>query len=163
MKKCLLRMAFVALVIGSFTLPAVAEQVSPDEARAIAEEAYIYGFPAVDNYRISYAYFVDTSNPEFKAPFNTIKNVPRVYTPADTTVRTPNSDTPYSMLGLDLRTEPVVITVSAIEKNRYFSVQLIDAYTHNFDYIGSRATGNNGGSFEWRFLKRHRQLSTVLV
>ena len=30
---------------------------------------------------------------------------------------------------------------------RYFSIQLIDAYTHNFDYIGSRATGNEGGSF----------------
>jgi hypothetical protein len=26
-------------------------------------------------------------------------------------------------------------------------VQLIDAYTHNFAYLGSRATGNDGGSF----------------
>jgi hypothetical protein len=51
------------------------------------------------------------------------------------------------MLGLDLRAEPVVITVPAIENDRYFSVQLIDAYTFNFDYIGSRATGNDGGSF----------------
>jgi len=38
-------------------------------------------------------------------------------------------------------------TVPAIEKERYFSIQLIDAYTQNFDYIGSRATGNDGGSF----------------
>src|SRR5204863_4899285 len=30
---------------------------------------------------------------------------------------------------------------------RYFSIQLIDAYTFNFAYIGSRATGNDGGSF----------------
>ena len=41
----------------------------------------------------------------------------------------------------------MVLTVPAIEKERYFSVQLIDLYTHNFDYIGSRATGNDGGSF----------------
>jgi hypothetical protein len=41
----------------------------------------------------------------------------------------------------------MVLTVPAIEPERYFSIQLVDAYTHNFDYIGSRATGNDGGSF----------------
>jgi hypothetical protein len=121
--------------------------VSPDEARAIAKEAYIYGFPIVDDYRIQHAYFVDTNNPEYKGPWNQIVNTPRVYTPADTAVQTPNSDTPYSWLGLDLRTEPIVLTVPPIEKDRYFSIQLIDAYTFNFDYMGSRTTGNDGGSF----------------
>jgi hypothetical protein len=48
---------------------------------------------------------------------------------------------------MDLRAEPIVLTVPAIEKERYFSIQLIDAYTFNFDYIGSRATGNGGGSY----------------
>jgi hypothetical protein len=124
-----------------------ADAVSPDEARAIAKEAYIYGFPMVDSYRIQYAYFVDTNNPEFKAPWNQIRNIPRVYTPDDRAVQTPNSDTPYSMLGLDLRAEPMVVTVPRIDKSRYFSVQLIDLYTFNFDYIGSRTTGNDGGSF----------------
>jgi hypothetical protein len=59
----------------------------------------------------------------------------------------PNSDTPYSMVGMDLRAEPMVLTVPPIEAERYFSIQLIDAYTHDFDYIGSRATGNQGGSY----------------
>src|SRR4029079_1875269 len=86
-------------------------------------------------------------SPEFKAPWNQLTNTPRVYTPDDTAVQTPNSDTPHSMAGLDLRAEPIVLTVPAIEKERYFSIQLIDAYTHNFDYIGSRATGNDAGSF----------------
>jgi hypothetical protein len=116
-------------------------------ARAIAKEAYIYGFPMVDSYRILYAYCVDSRNPEFKAPWNQLRNIPRVFTPDDKTVQTPNSDTPYSMVGIDLRAEPIVLTVPAIEKERYFSIQLVDAYTHNFDYIGSRATGNDGGSF----------------
>jgi hypothetical protein len=40
-----------------------------------------------------------------------------------------------------------VLTVPKIEKDRYFSIQLIDLYTHNFDYIGSRTTGNGGGNF----------------
>ena len=121
--------------------------VSPAEARAIAKEAYIYGFPMVDSYRIQYAYFVDSKGAAFKAPWNQLVNTPRVYTPADTTVQTPNSDTPYSFIGLDLRAEPFVLTVPVIEKQRYFSVQLIDAYTFNFAYIGSRATGNGGGNF----------------
>jgi hypothetical protein len=117
------------------------------EARAIAKEAYIYGFPLVDSYRVQYDYFVDSKGPEFKAPWNHIYNTPRVYTPADTAIQTPNSDTPYSWLGLDLRTEPIVLTVPAVEKKRYYSVQLTDAYTFNFDYIGTRATGNGAGTF----------------
>ncbi len=121
--------------------------VTPAEARAIAKDAYVYGYPMVDSYRIQHAYFVDRENPEFKAPWNEIRNIPRVFTPEDKAVQTPNSDTPYSMAGLDLRAEPMVLTVPAIEKERYFSVQLIDLYTQNFDYIGSRATGNDGGSF----------------
>jgi len=51
------------------------------------------------------------------------------------------------MLGLGLRTEPFVLTIPKIEKGRYFSVQMIDAYTHNFNYLGSRATGNEGGNY----------------
>lgn len=142
--------AYVCLItLSAAALPAAAQSadVTPEEARAIAREAYIYGFPMVDNYRIQYAYFQDSKNPEYKGPWNTLVNIPRVYTPADTAIQTPNSDTPYSFVGLDLRAEPFVLTVPPIEKDRYFSVQLIDWYTFNFDYIGSRATGNDGGSF----------------
>jgi hypothetical protein len=121
--------------------------VSPAEARAIAKEAYIYGFPIVDNYRVQHAYWVDKTNPEYKGPFNQIWNSARLFSPADKAIQTPNSDTLYSFVGADLRAEPIVLTVPVIEKERYFSVQLIDYYTFNFDYIGTRATGNEGGSF----------------
>src|SRR5271156_3013158 len=121
--------------------------IAPAEARAIAKEAYAYGFPLVDSYRIQYSYFVDTAGPQFKGPWNQLINTPRVYTPADTAVQTPNSDTPYSFIGMDLRAEPIVLTVPTIEKERYFSVQLIDAYTFNFDYSGSRTTGNEEGNY----------------
>jgi len=148
----MLRMAMMTLAIVGGCLTSVsmnvhAADVAPSEAREIAKEAYIYGFPMVDNYRIQHAYFVDSGNPEYKGPWNRIVNIPRVYTPADTAIQTPNSDTPYSFLGMDLRAEPLVLTVPPIEKDRYFSVQLIDAYTFNFAYIGSRTTGNDGGSF----------------
>jgi len=146
-KRALLGLALAGFTFTGFTHLVVAAEISPDEARAIAKEAYIYANPLVDNYRILYSHFVDSKHPEFKAPWNQISNVARVYTPDDKEVQTPNSDTPYSFVGLDLRTEPMVFTLPSIEKSRYFSVQLIDLYTHNFDYLGSRATGNDGGSY----------------
>ncbi|BBY15517.1 DUF1254 domain-containing protein [Mycolicibacterium litorale] len=122
-------------------------QVGPAEARAIAKEAYIYGFPIVDNYRVQYAYFVDKQDPEYKGGWNEIHSTARVYTPEDTAVQTPNSDTPYSMLGADLRAEPLVLTVPPIEPDRYYSLQFINGYTNNIAYVGSRTTGNGGGKY----------------
>src|SRR5437868_13910159 len=102
----------------TLTFTARAADVTPAEARAIAKEAYIYGFPLVDNYRIQYGYFVDTKNPEFKTTWNKIHNVPRVYTPADTAFQTPNSDTPSSCVGMDLRAAPVALTGAASDEER---------------------------------------------
>jgi len=125
------------------------------ETKAIAEEGYIYGLPIVMNYAIMQEYAVDRGGPQFKAPFNQIKNEPRVFTYEDTAVVTPNSDTPYSFLWMDLRAEPMVISVPAVDKKRYYSVQLIDGNTYNYGYIGSRTTGNGPGDYlvagpEWK-------------
>ena len=132
--------------------------ISPDDARAIAKEATIYGFPLVDSYRIQHSYFVDRNSPEYKAAWNTIVNTARVFTPDDKAIQTPNSDTPYSFIGADLRAEPLVLTVPEIDKGRYYSVQFIDMYTFDFAYVGSRATGNGAGNFllagaDWRGAK----------
>jgi hypothetical protein len=135
------------IVAVAFLISCTQTTVKPEEARTIAKEAYIYANPLVDNYRVFYGSFVDEQDPEYKTPINQLVNLARVYTHEDRAVQTPNSDTPYSWLALDLRTEPYVLTVPEIEEGRYFSIQLIDLYTHNFDYIGSRATGNAGGDF----------------
>jgi len=147
--KSIKAIVFTMVLLAAWVFPAAQAQtsVTPAEARAIAKEAYIYGFPMVDHYRIQYSYFQDKSDPNYKTSWNQLINIPRVYTPEDTAIQTPNSDTPYSFIGMDLRTEPMVITVPKIDKKRYFSVQLIDAYTHNFAYIGSRTTGNDGGNY----------------
>ena len=122
-------------------------QVAPAELREIVKDAYVYGFPMVDSYRIQYWYFVDQTNPEFKGAWNQPHSVARVYTPQDKAIQTPNSDTPYTFLGADLRAEPVVIGVPAMPKGRYYSLQFIDMYTHNFAYVGSRATGSEAGTY----------------
>lgn len=115
--------------------------------KSIAKDAYIYGFPIVDNYRILYSFFVNKEDSQYKGDWNTIINTDRVATPEDTAMQTPNSDTPYSHLGLDLRTEPIVISVPKMDAKRYWSIQFIDLYTHNFAYVGTRTTGNDGGHF----------------
>lgn len=120
----------------------VADGVTPKEARAIARDAVIYGFPIVDNYRVLHSYFVDSGGSDFKAPWNSLHNTDRVFTPQDKAIQTPNSDTPYSHLGADLRAEPLILSVPEVEPGRYYSLQFIDLYTFNFDYVGSRATGN---------------------
>ncbi|KRD73224.1 DUF1254 domain-containing protein [Ensifer sp. ENS10] len=117
------------------------------EAKDIAEEGFIYGLPLVMNYAVMQEYAVDRNSGQFKAPFNEIYNMHHVATPADTAIITPNSDTPYSILWLDLRAEPMVISVPTVEKDRYYSVQLIDGNTYNFGYIGTRATGTEPGNY----------------
>lgn len=92
-------------------------------------------------------YAVDTKSSQYKAPFNQIAKASKLFTPKDTAVITPNSDTPYSIVWMDLRAEPIVLCVPEVEKRRYYTVQLIDMYTFNYGYIGSRATGNGAGCY----------------
>ena len=143
------RMLGVALCAAAWLSPPVAgaQPLTADEARQIARDAYVYGFPVVDSYRVMHSYFIDRGGNAFKAPWNQIHNEARVYTPDDRTIQTPNSDTPYSQLGTDLRAEPLVITVPAVDPKRYYSLQFIDAYTFNYAYVGSRATGSAAGSY----------------
>ncbi|WP_109126673.1 DUF1254 domain-containing protein [Dyella sp. C11] len=146
----------VALLFGLTLSASAAEStISPSQAQAISRDAYVYGVPLVDQYKTMYAFSVAKGTPQYKGPFNSILNIARVFTPDDTAFVTPNSDTPYTFIGLDLRAEPMVITVPKMEKNRYFVFQLLDLYTFNFAYIGTRATGNNGGNYliagpEWK-------------
>ena len=118
-----------------------------EETRAVAEEAYIYGLPLVMHYAVMYDFAVNRNSGQFKAPFTEIVNEARVFTYKDTTVIVPNSDTPYSTVSLDLRAEPMVLSVPAVDRSRYYSVQLCDGNTFNYGYIGSRATGNDPGDY----------------
>lgn len=70
-------MMIMAFAVGWTLASSVqAQDVTADEARAIAKEAYIYGYPMLDGYRIQHAYFVNTGNPEYKAPWNQLTRKP---------------------------------------------------------------------------------------
>jgi len=111
------------------------------------QQAYMYAYPMIANYKAMYEFNIDKSSPQYKGPLNTVISDSHVFTPKDTSATTPNLDTSYSMLQADLRAEPIVFCVPEIERNRYYPVQLVDMYTFNYGYIGSRTTGNSGGCY----------------
>jgi hypothetical protein len=118
-----------------------------EQISEIAKEAFIYGYPIVDNHHVIHQYALDKSSKEYKAPFNQIGHNRSGATPQDTAVVSMNVDTPYSFAWLDLRAEPVVLTIPPFEKDRYVSVELIDLYTYIVGYISPRTNGNLGGDF----------------
>src|SRR5882672_4257897 len=124
------RLVGLGVSVVAFAGPAVgAEWPDIRQAKEIAEEGFIYGLPLVMNYAVMYEFAVDTKSSQFKAPFNQLNSMHRVATYEDTAVVTPNSDTPYTTLWLDLRAEPMVISVPAVPKERYYSVQRSEEHT----------------------------------
>lgn len=116
--------ALAAIILFGWPAPPAAQAqptptaLTPAAARAIAKDAYIYGFPLVENYRVMHPFFMARKGKEFKVPWNQIHNAARVFTPANRTIQRPNSDTSYSQLGADLQAEPLVIIVPAIPRER---------------------------------------------
>jgi hypothetical protein len=146
--KCaLVALSVIAMSVSGAKFGTAQENLSKSEMERIAEEAFIYAFPMMGAYKTMYEFNIDRTSSQYKGPFNVITNEARLATPKDTAVVTPNSDTPYSIVQLDLRAEPMVLCVPEVEKGRYYSVQLVDMYTCNYGYIGSRATGNGTGCY----------------
>jgi hypothetical protein len=151
-KRDLLRSSALAAMTATTMSRTVRAQTNADrpgffKAKDIAEAGFIFGLPIVMNYAVMYEYAVDRNSGQFKAPFNQIKNEPDVFTYKDTAIVTPNSDTPYSFAWLDLRAEPIVLSVPAVDPKRYYSVMLCDGNTYNYGYIGTRSTGSEPGDY----------------
>jgi hypothetical protein len=158
-KRDLMKSAGLAALAAPFGLRARAEDAKPQEskpqeakpgffaAKDAAEAGMLFGLPIVMFYAGLYDLAIDRASGQFRAPFNEIASDHRLFTYKDTAIVTPNSDTPYSMIAMDLRAEPLVLSVPAVDPQRYYSVQLADASTYNFGYIGSRATGNGAGDY----------------
>jgi hypothetical protein len=106
-------------------------------ARTIAKEAYIYGYPMAEAYRRLCAWFGDEHDPLHLGPWNTLVDLPYRDTSHAAASGCPDTDTLRSVIGLDLRSEPMVLTVPPMAADRYFSMQCIDACTHDFAYFGS--------------------------
>jgi hypothetical protein len=144
----------------------MSRSVSPSEARRLAEEAYTYGFAIVENYRALYAMCVWPESPQYSG-FNRYLHGRQLFDSSYDTVVNANNDTLYSTTFADLRAEPLVVSVPATGE-RYFVIQLVDMATDNFAYIGTRATGRDGGDFllvgrHFRGALPHEEFTGVIV
>ena len=77
------------------------------------------------------------------APINEIGHMKTLATADDVMPYTPNNDTVYSGAVLELKDEPVILTAPDIS-DRYWSVEVADAYTNNLFYIGTLSDPGQG-------------------
>ncbi len=144
MKYPMVALALACAVVHPLAVNAAS--VSVQEAAQIAEDAYVFGYPLVimDTTRA-----VGTATPKplgVKAPVNQFIHVREFPDPKFTYVVAPNADTLYSAAWLDLRNEPIVLSVPDTGK-RYYLMPMLDAWTNVFASPGSRTTGNGKGNF----------------
>jgi|GEM_PF-4219052 len=126
---------------------ALAAGVSPDEARAIARDAYIYAYPMV-MMEVSGKISTNVTAPHGNtdAPVNQFGSARAFPDPNFTVVVRPNADTLYSSLVYDLSKEPLVITVPD-SQGRYYLLPMLDKWTDVFAVPGTRTTGNGAQTF----------------
>ncbi|MFK0229303.1 DUF1254 domain-containing protein [Streptomyces sp. NPDC090303] len=117
--------------------------ITPEEARRTAADGWVWGYPLLDNYRTMYAQAIDSDDPRYVGGFGRFRHYAEPFTPANTDVVTPNNDTPYSPAWLDLRAEPFVLSVPAVD--RYYVLPVHDLDTAYVGFVGSRTTGQAAG------------------
>jgi hypothetical protein len=115
-----------------------------DTSRLIAR-AVEYGMPAFEMARLAYDFSYDPGNSR-RVPVNSFAHRRILSDHRHRLVTTPNHDTLYSSAVIDLSLGPVTLQVPAFGE-RYHSLAFMDSYTNNFAYVGSRATGGEGGSY----------------
>src|ERR1700749_1633833 len=106
--------------------PSATVTASPDEARAIAKDAFLYAYPMLFNYKTLYEQAIDSGSKSYVGGFGKFRNYSHPYGPENKDIVTPNNDTPYSWAWLDLRAEPMVVSVPIVPKDRYYVMQWID-------------------------------------
>lgn len=121
--------------------------VSEQEAYTIGMEAYVYFYPII-TMELTRKQCTNTEagkRPGF-GPANLFTHM-RAYPEADfKTVVRPNFDTLYSVAWLDLRNEPVVISVPDTA-GRYYVLEMLDMWTDAFAAPGWRTTGTKAMNF----------------
>ncbi|MDJ0992309.1 MAG: DUF1214 domain-containing protein [Dinoroseobacter sp.] len=145
-----MKRSFVTAIVSIFATlspPAMAQvdpELSPAEAQEIAYEAYVFGASYVDNYRV---YLQSIFNPDFAVPMtpNSFVHLRDLVGPELSD--TPNNDALFSYTILDLRREPVVISVPEVEDDRLYMLQMGEVNTNTLPYISSISTGTAAGDY----------------
>lgn len=143
--KCMVH--FVGAVgLATAATAGTAYALTKDEAQAIAEEAYIYGYSLITT-EITRVQMSNVPKVEgLHAPMGQFINVKR-YPPADYRgVSAPNADTLYSLAWLDVGKEPMVFSYPDMGK-RYFLFPMYSLWMPVIESSGSRTTGEKAMTF----------------
>ena len=119
--------------------------MADQDVAALASEAFFYGYPLVADIDEVIRFTRTGMGSVPAAPFNLFSHARTLAGPADTFV-TINNDTLYSIAQLDLGAGPLELGVPDTG-DRYFVLQFIDAWTNNFAYVGTRASGSAARSY----------------
>jgi hypothetical protein len=111
----------------------VAKSQRPAFAAAVA--AYVYGLAPVS---------VEATTQRF--PVNSLISIAALTNPTVRTVVLPNHDTTYTVGRVQLAAGPRVLDVPDTA-GRYYVIQLLDAYSNTFAYVGRRTTGTGVGHY----------------
>jgi len=156
LKTTLIALAFCTMMISTSYAQNVPENITtPEQAKQIAKEAYVFAYPTLEVYKTMYVQAINKKSPDYKGEVNKFHHMTKLLDADFTAITAPNNDTYYSFLWMDLNSEPLVVTVPIIPEDRYYVLQMVDINGLNFDYIGSRATGSKGGTYliagpEWK-------------
>ncbi|MGZ4936992.1 MAG: DUF1254 domain-containing protein, partial [Halobacteriota archaeon] len=137
--------------IDGITLPTTTGSPTPAEARQIAAAAYVFGYPLVwvDVYKDHQTAVQAPNSTLGVAPINQLA---RTYQGqlATASLNLPfpfaTYDWAYTPAWLNLTKEPMVLSVPA-SNDRYYVIQLVDAWQSDLPSLGSRTTGNESGAF----------------
>src|SRR5580698_6281822 len=140
--KTLLSAFAIASALLTTLVSTKAAELSPQEAKKIAVDAYIYGYVFKTSAATEKAFINTTApNPEtFQAPPNQFVNIPK-YPAADYKgVTAPNADTLYSAAFIDASKEPIILSYPDMH-GRYFLFPIYSQWTNVIAAPGKRTLG----------------------
>jgi hypothetical protein len=121
-------------------------KLAPAEAKAIAQDAYVFGLPPV-YFALNQDVMTNVAKPEGgRAPLNQFAHFREFPDPSNRTVVIWNVDTLYSIGTLDLTAEPLVLSIPEMG-DRWWLMQVLDAWNDVPAAPGTRTVGSKGGNF----------------
>ena len=126
-------------VLIVFSGSARSNNITCQEADSLARQAFAYCLATVEHNKM-----LKRALTGF--PSNVFWGEAELNSPEDSMARFPNNDTYYNLAVLDIRYEPVVISIPKV-KDRYYNIQMVDFFTNYLDYISMRSTGEGPGNF----------------
>jgi hypothetical protein len=115
------------------------------ELTELTAQAFVFGFPLVFDLEQVERFTSQGMGALPAAPLNAFAHATRLAGPHDTFVSI-NNDTVYSLANVDVSGGPVRLRIPDAD-GRYYVLQLVDAWTNNFAYVGHRATGTEAGTY----------------